>query len=72
MTRCFACNKILQIHGAKSAPIVTTRDEQLVPVGPECYKKIIKSGENGYQPPLGGPRLYVDPQGRMLTDKGMI
>jgi hypothetical protein len=38
--------------------MVDIRDDQTVEVGPECYKKTLKAGENGYQPPLGGPKLY--------------
>lgn len=52
--KCFACNKTL-----KSRPYpVDTRDDQVVMVGPECFKHIKKAGADGYQPPLGGPKLY--------------
>lgn len=51
--KCFACDKVL---GA-NPKLVRCIDEQTVYVGSECYKKIIKS-PNGYQPSLGGPRLY--------------
>ena len=54
MDKCFACNRVI-----KRIPIkADTRDEQIVYVGPECHRKIIKAGEMGYQPPLGGPKLY--------------
>ena len=52
--KCFACGKKLG-HDPK---LVDTRDDQLVFVGRECFRKIA-SAENGYQPPLGGPRLYL-------------
>ena len=53
--KCFCCDKKLT---GKKKYLVTTRDEQTVYVGPECFKKIQKNGNNGYQPPLGGPKLY--------------
>lgn len=53
--RCFACNRPL----GKSPVIVDTRDDQTVYVGRECYKLVVAAGETGYQPPLGGPRLYL-------------
>lgn len=29
----------------------------------DCFKKIIAAGDEGYQPPLGGPRLYyIEPE----------
>jgi hypothetical protein len=55
--RCFACNRKLGKH----PQLADTRDAQLVHVGRECIKKIIAAGEAGYQPPLGGPRLYTVP-----------
>jgi hypothetical protein len=35
-----------------------TADGQEVHVGADCAKKIIAAGLSGYQPPLGGPKLY--------------
>lgn len=52
--KCFACNR--QLKGTPR--IADTRDCQTVFVGPECYKAIRSAGETGYQPPLGGPRLW--------------
>ncbi len=52
--RCFACDHFV----IKGAVNVDTQDDQVVIVGPECYKKIRAAGELGYQPPLGGPRLF--------------
>jgi len=51
--RCFACGRAL-----KTPKLVDTRDGQVVFVGPECYRRIESAGEKGWQPPLGGPRLY--------------
>ena len=57
--RCFACDRKL----GKNPKLVDTRDAQLVFVGSECHKMIVQAGESGYQPPLGGPRLFlIQPQ----------
>jgi len=53
--KCFACDKPLP----KSRTLVMTTDWQRVYVGPDCYRKVAKAGEDGYQPPLGGPRLLL-------------
>lgn len=58
MRKCFACDKKL----GKNPTIVDTRDGQIVFVGSECFKLIRRSGETGYQPPLGGPRLWRIPK----------
>lgn len=57
MNKCFACGKRL----GKNPPIADTRDGQRVYVGSECFKYIKLGGDNGYQPPLGGPRLWTFP-----------
>lgn len=51
---CFACGR--QIKNRHY--IVDTRDSQTSFVGPECFKLIVAAGNDGYQPPRGGPRLY--------------
>jgi len=51
--KCFACGR--QIY---TCSLADTRDGQEVFVGAECYRKIMAAGENGYQPPRGGPKLY--------------
>lgn len=53
--KCFACGRQL----GKTPHRVDTRDDQTVFVGRECYKLIERAGETGYQPPRGGPRLYL-------------
>ncbi len=53
--RCFACGRRL---GA-AAVVVDTRDSQSVAVGRECYKLVVAAGDVGYQPPKGGPRLWL-------------
>ena len=53
--RCFACDRKLGVNPYPA----DTRDSQWVYVGSECYKLIKQAGAEGYQPPLGGPRLYL-------------
>lgn len=52
--KCFACGKPLKGIGI----LVDTHEDQQPYVGPECARKIKKTGEIGYQPPSGGPRLW--------------
>lgn len=59
---CFACGRRL----GKNPLVVTCVDEQDVTVGRECAKAIQAAGAAGYQPPRGGPRLFLlefDPKG---------
>ena len=53
--KCFACDKPLPVNPT----LADTRDGQTVYVGPECLRRIRAAGEAGYQPPRGGPRLYL-------------
>lgn len=53
--RCFACGRLIRRTNPHR---VDTRDDQTVYVGPECYRLVMNAGDAGYQPPLGGPRLY--------------
>jgi len=55
MRRCFACGRKL---GNNPYP-ADTRDGQFVFVGSECYKLIKSAGGSGYQPPKGGPKLWL-------------
>jgi hypothetical protein len=55
MDNCFACGKPL----TSTKRLVDTRDDQRVYVGPDCFAKVVKAAEVGYQPPKGGPRLWV-------------
>lgn len=48
--RCYACNRPL-----RTAYVVMTEDGQPQYVGADCFKQVTVQG---YQPPLGGPRLY--------------
>ena len=53
--KCFACDKPVRSSAIREAD---TRDAQIVQVGPDCFKRIQRAGQGGYQPRLGGPRLY--------------
>lgn len=53
--RCYACDRKL---GANPY-VADTKDGQFVFVGTECHKHIRLAGNAGWQPPKGGPRLYV-------------
>lgn len=56
--RCFACNRTIKRLAPRCAD---TRDGQWVYVGEECSKLVERAGEEGWQPPKGGPRLYPMP-----------
>ena len=53
-TKCYACDRPL----GNNPLLVDTRDGQTAYVGRECAKKIMQGGNQGWQPPKGGPRLY--------------
>ena len=52
--QCFACGRKL----GKNPLLVETIDHQTVYVGSECAKHVRKA-EDGWQPPKGGPRLFL-------------
>lgn len=54
--KCFACDRKLR---GKDSWLVTTADGQTVFVGTDCHRHIANAGESGYQPPKGGPRLWL-------------
>lgn len=56
--RCFARGRKM----GRNPALADTRDAQFVFVGSECFKFIKRAGELGWQPPSGGPRLYVIPK----------
>lgn len=62
MNRCFACGEKL----GKNPAIADTHEDQIASVGRECYKQIVAAGDEGWQPPKGGPRLWV-----MTTARGL-
>lgn len=64
MDKCFACGRRL----GRNPALVDTRDGQTAYVGTECAKLVRAGGDAGYQPPLGGPRLYPLPRGLSPQD----
>lgn len=58
--KCFACGRWLGLNYA----LVDTRDGQLACVGRVCLRHVLAGGAGGWQPPLGGPRLFPLAQGR--------
>jgi hypothetical protein len=68
--QCFACGRKL---GSKPA-IADTHEDQAVYVGTECYRNILTAGDTGWQPPKGGPRLWVltDARRKYFTGRGML
>lgn len=54
--KCFACGRKL---GKIPAQAITEDYAQAVFVGLNCFKLIKAAGSRGYQPPLGGPKLYT-------------
>lgn len=64
--KCFACGRRLP----KSRFKVWTLDGQNVFVGPDCYAHVSTAHKAGYQPPLGGPKLYTRVVYMWLTRTG--
>ena len=60
--KCFACGRRFRGNswGYVAHPEAITLDGQRVLVGHDCAKKIGAAEYVGYQPPLGGPRLWID------------
>lgn len=52
---CFACGRSIR----STLRAAHTIDGQSIYVGSDCYKRISQMGIHGYQPPLGGPRLFT-------------
>lgn len=55
--KCFACDAWML-----GKFLVDTRDGQTAYVGVDCFEKIRRAGDAGWQPPKGGPRLYLLPR----------
>ena len=53
-TKCFACDRTTD-----RPHLVRCRDEQTVFVGRDCFARVRTAGPEGYQPPLGGPPLFL-------------
>lgn len=60
-TLCYACGKPLIDKGeAPPQAVLADDDGRSVPVGPDCLRRIVRAGAQGYVPPRGGPRLFGD------------
>ena len=55
---CFFCGK--KLHSKAKHWRAYTADGQRVSVGLECFSKAVGAGEEGYQPPQGGPKIYAE------------
>lgn len=53
----YACGATLT---EEQAHRVWTLDGNPVDAGKACYRRIRDAGEAGWQPPKGGPRLYLE------------
>lgn len=57
---CFACGRRLARPEFVFLSDTTSGGRHYeVHVGPECFEHVKSAGPSGYQPPLGGPRLYL-------------
>lgn len=67
--KCYACDRMLLTSIWEKKPVFT-EDGQKQFVGHNCYEKIKASGQNGFQPPIGGPRLFCsDPNPTRTLEK---
>lgn len=61
--KCYACARPFRRNSHDRIvfhPQALTSDGQRQFVGFDCMKKIQAAGAAGYQPPLGGPRLFAE------------
>jgi hypothetical protein len=56
LEKCYACDAHIYTRASR----VWTSDGQEQYVGHDCYRRIFRADAAGYQPPLGGPRLYCE------------
>ncbi|MDB6013644.1 MAG: hypothetical protein JWL65_5894 [Gammaproteobacteria bacterium] len=60
MDKCYACGKPFRDPNRQRHAFLEDDDYASVAVGPDCFRHIVKSGEIGYKPARGGPRLFVE------------
>jgi hypothetical protein len=61
--KCYACGRKFRKNSHGMTPFhpeALTEDGQRQPVGLDCSRRIVDSGQAGYQPPAGGPRLWSE------------
>jgi hypothetical protein len=63
---CFACDR--PIIGKVKHKAITSDGAQIVPIGSECFKEIVQGGILGWQPPKGGPRLFIVQEKKLTHD----
>jgi hypothetical protein len=56
--RCYSCDRKLD-ENSRIYCVNVALEDQDVYVGSECFRKIKKAGAAGYQPPKGGPKLFL-------------
>ncbi len=62
---CFACGKMTRgSTQAKRVAFLLDDAGAMVYVGPDCHRRIQRSGSEGYTPPKGGPRLFFSQSAR--------
>lgn len=57
---CFACGRAIPKSGEGKYAVKVFGEETKVWVGPDCYKKVVAAGPEGYRPVRGGARLVKD------------
>lgn len=58
--RCFACNaRLSRPEFVFLTDHMSDGKHYEVNVGPECFHHVETAGAEGYQPPKGGPRLFL-------------
>lgn len=65
--RCYACGKAMRSRPNN----VWTIDGQPQPVGRDCFKKVQSALGMGWQPPRGGPRLFLHPPTEDMKQGGV-
>lgn len=63
--KCFCCGKPFR---GSAKHLVDCGDDQLVFVGPDCYRHIVSVGCGGYQHPRGGGALLYPFEGRFVVE----
>jgi len=53
---CFACGRLIYREMFR----VCTSDGQRPFVGADCYLKVVRAKDAGFQPSAGGPRMWAD------------
>jgi hypothetical protein len=57
--KCYACGRKFRDPNNRQDAFLIDDGHATVLVGPECFRRIVKGGDTGYQPPNGSPRLFI-------------